>query len=66
MNQLKEKVDIKNAIAIISEYYHLDSKAVSKILQAFKNITPEQCKKAAVILAKFATKEMNSSGSRRS
>lgn len=58
MDQLKEKVDIKNVIAIISEYYNLDSRAVSKILQAFKNITPEQCKKAAVILAKFATEEV--------
>lgn len=57
MNQLEEKSDIET-ITTISEYYHLDSKAVSRILQAFKNITPEQCKIAAVILAKFATKEV--------
>ncbi|MDE5737340.1 MAG: hypothetical protein K2H93_03140 [Oscillospiraceae bacterium] len=57
MNHLKEKIDMES-VTTISKYYQLDSKAVSRILQAFKNITPEQCKMAAVILAKFATKEV--------
>lgn len=57
MNYLKEKVDTESA-TIISEYYHLDLKAVSRILKAFKNITPEQCKMAAIILANFTSKEV--------
>ena len=55
-DELKEKVDIEIAIAIVSEYYNLDVKAVSKILQALGSITPEQCETAAVVCAAFAAK----------
>lgn len=56
MDELKEKVDIEIAIAIVSEYYHLDINALTRILQAFGSITSEQCETAAVVCAAFAAK----------
>jgi len=56
MEEMKEKIGIEVAVALISEHYGLDIEAVTNILQAFGSLTPEQSERAAVVCAAFAAK----------
>lgn len=54
----ENKPSIEIAVAIISEFYHLDAEAVARMMENFGCITPEQRERVGIIYSALQAKEM--------